>query len=156
MVEQDSPSTVGLDQVARIVSSYVQASPDRPRPARRTNRHGASSARQSRAWRIARAVRLPPAVPIQRSVQPEYVVCLECGFRGRTLRRHLRVRHGLEVAAYRARWNLSSHHPVTAPDYSARRSAMAKAIGLGRRPAPIEPPPAPIRRGRPRRRPPPR
>ena len=95
--------------------------------------------------------KLVPAVPIRRSVQAEYVVCLECGFRGRTLRRHLRVQHGLEVAAYRARWNLSPHHPVTAPNYSARRSAMAKAIGLGRPPAPIAPPPAPTRRGRPRR-----
>ena len=49
-----------------------------------------------------------PAVPIRRSVQRDYVVCLECGFRAHTLRRHLRVQHGLEVAAYRTRWNLPS------------------------------------------------
>jgi len=66
-------------------------------------------------------------------VQRDYVVCLECGFRGQALRRHLRVQHGLEVAAYRTRWNLPSDHPVTAPAYSARRSALAKQIGLGRR-----------------------
>jgi predicted transcriptional regulator len=74
-----------------------------------------------------------PAVPIRRSIRPEYVVCLECGFRSQMLRRHLRVQHGLEPAAYYARWKLSSDHPITAPAYSARRSAMAKELGLGRR-----------------------
>jgi predicted transcriptional regulator len=95
---------------------------------------------------------LTPAVPIRRSVQQDQVVCLECGFRGLTLRRHLRLRHGLDVAAYRARWKLSADHPMTAPAYSERRSAMALARGLGRRrPAPQAAPPAPVRRGRPRR-----
>ena len=78
------------------------------------------------------AEQLTPAVPIRRSVQPEYVVCLECGFRAQTLRRHLRTMHGFEPAAYRARWKLPSDHPLTAPAYSARRSAMAKQVGLGR------------------------
>src|SRR5262249_18830232 len=69
---------------------------------------------------------LTPAVPILRSVQQDHVVCVECGFRAQTLRRHLRVQHGLEAAAYRVRWKLSPDHPVTAPSYSERRSAMAK------------------------------
>ena len=77
------------------------------------------------------AERLTPAVPIRRSVQPEYVVCLECGFRARFLRRHLRMTHGFEASAYRARWKLPSDHPLTAPAYSAQRSAMAKQHGLG-------------------------
>ena len=98
-----------------------------------------------------RAEALTPAVPIRRSVQPEYVVCLECGFRSRTLRRHLRVKHGLEVADYRARWKLSADHALVAPAYSTHRSAMAKQLGLGRKPAPVETPPPPKRRGRPRR-----
>ena len=76
--------------------------------------------------------RLTPAVPIRRSVQPEYVVCLECGFRAQTLRRHLRTMHGFEPTAYRVRWKLASDHLLTAPAYSARRSAMAKQVGLGR------------------------
>ena len=78
------------------------------------------------------AERLTPAVPIRQSVQPEYVVCLECGFRAQILRRHLRTMHGLEPAAYRARWKLAADHPLTAPAYSAQRSAMAKQVGLGR------------------------
>src|SRR5271169_4337211 len=76
---------------------------------------------------------LTPAVPIRRSVQPDHVVCLECGFRGQILRRHLRVVHGLEPAAYRIRWKLSADHPITAPVYSERRSTMAKHLGLGRK-----------------------
>ena len=94
---------------------------------------------------------LLPAVPIRRSVQPDYVICLECGFRARTLRRHLWIAHGLEPAAYRARWQLAPHHPVTAPAYSASRSAMAKQIGLGRKPTVVEMPAAPQRQSRPRR-----
>jgi MucR family transcriptional regulator, transcriptional regulator of exopolysaccharide biosynthesis len=73
-----------------------------------------------------------PAVPIRRSVQRDHVVCLECGWRGKMLRRHIGARHGLSVNAYRARWELSAQHPLTAPAYSEKRSAFAKEVGLGR------------------------
>jgi predicted transcriptional regulator len=76
--------------------------------------------------------KLAPAVPIRRSVQPDYVVCLECGFRAVTLRRHLRVAHGLEPAAYRVRWKLATDHALTAPVYSERRSTMANNLGSAR------------------------
>jgi predicted transcriptional regulator len=96
-----------------------------------------------------------PAVPVKRSVQRDYVVCLDCGFRSQMLRRHLRIKHGLDAAAYRARWKLSADHPLTAPSYSERRSALAKQLGLGRSPhqAELSPsvseaPPAAKRRGR--------
>jgi predicted transcriptional regulator len=74
-----------------------------------------------------------PAVPIRRSVRPDYVVCLDCGLRGKMLRRHIREVHGLDPAAYRARWNLAMDHPLTAPSYAAQRSTFAKEIGLGAR-----------------------
>jgi len=74
-----------------------------------------------------------PAVPVKRSVQHDHVVCLECGFRGKTLRRHLGTRHGLRIADYLRRWKLASDHPLTAPAYSEQRSAMAKELGLGRK-----------------------
>ena len=93
-------------------------------------------------------VPLVPAVPVRRSVQRDYVVCLECGFRAKTLRRHLRMHHGLEVGAYRARWKSPTDHPTTAPAYSERRSTMAKQLGLGRKPGSVEPSPAPRRGGR--------
>jgi predicted transcriptional regulator len=102
-------------------------------------------------WRGA-----PPAVPIKRSVGRDAVVCLECGFRNQMLRRHLRTAHGLEATAYRSRWNLSADHPLTAPSYSSRRSALAKGYGFGRKrqavvsaPAPAIAAALPKRRGRP-------
>ncbi len=73
-----------------------------------------------------------PAVPIRRSVHRDYVVCLECGWRGQMLKRHVATGHGLTVEQYRARWNLSREHPITAPGYSEQRSSLAKQIGLGR------------------------
>jgi predicted transcriptional regulator len=104
-----------------------------------------------------------PAVPIQRSVHRDYIVCLECGWRGQMLRRHLATGHRLTVEQYRAQWKLPREHLMTAPGYSERRSSLAKQIGLGRgrrasreKPEPVAPeePPAsqPLsqRRGRPR------
>jgi predicted transcriptional regulator len=93
-----------------------------------------------------------PAVPVRRSVQRDHVVCLECGFRGLMLRRHLTTAHGLDVRTYRARWKLAADHPLVAPGYSERRSALAKQLGLGRRAlAASSTPPQQRRRGRPRR-----
>ena len=76
-----------------------------------------------------------PAVSIRRSVQRDYVVCLDCGFRAVTLRRHVKVQHGVTPDEYLQRWGLKSNHPLTAPAYSERRSTMAKAFGLGRKPS---------------------
>jgi predicted transcriptional regulator len=73
-----------------------------------------------------------PAVLIRRSVTADYVVCLECGWRGKMLRRHLSSRHGLSPGEYRTRWKLHSQHPLTAPAYSEQRSSLAKELGLGR------------------------
>src|SRR5438477_7288170 len=75
---------------------------------------------------------LTPAVPLRRSVQRDAVICLECGWKGKMLRRHLSTRHGLSAGQYLQRWNLASDHPLTAPTYSAQRSSLAKELGLGR------------------------
>ncbi len=107
---------------------------------------------------LGRPVALPgslsPAVPIRRSVQRDAVICLECGWKGKMLRRHLSTRHGLTADQYLKRWSLPSDHPLTAPAYSAQRSTLAKELGLGRggRQTPREAPPAAPRgrRGRPR------
>jgi ROS/MUCR transcriptional regulator protein len=73
-------------------------------------------------------------VSVRRSVSQEYVICLDCGYRGKTLRRHITTRHGLSRDEYLTRWGLKSDHPLTAPAYSERRSTMAKALGFGRKP----------------------
>jgi predicted transcriptional regulator len=77
-----------------------------------------------------------PAVPVRQSVRHDYVVCLECGYRGKTLRRHISIRHGLNGDEYRQRWGLRSDHPLTAPAYSEHRSTLAKELGLGRKSMP--------------------
>jgi predicted transcriptional regulator len=77
---------------------------------------------------------LTPAVSVRQSVRPDYVVCLDCGYRGKTLRRHIRSRHGLSRGGYLQRWGLQHDHPLTAPAYSERRSTLAKQLGLGRKP----------------------
>jgi predicted transcriptional regulator len=76
-----------------------------------------------------------PAVSVRQSVRQEHVVCLDCGYKGLVLRRHISVRHGLSPDEYRKRWGLKSNHPLTAPAYSEQRSSVAKALGLGRKPA---------------------
>src|SRR5271169_7225168 len=77
---------------------------------------------------------LAPAVSVRRSVHRDYVVCLDCGYRGKTLRRHISTQHGLNRDEYRQRWGLRSNHPLTAPAYSEHRSTAAKARGFGRKP----------------------
>lgn len=100
-----------------------------------------------------------PAVPVRRSIQRDAVVCLECGWKGKMLRRHLTTRHGLNAEQYLKRWSLSPDHALTAPTYSAQRSSLAKELGLGRGGRRAEAPAAavamsaetpPRRRGRPR------
>jgi predicted transcriptional regulator len=77
------------------------------------------------------AKELAPAVPIRRSVQPDAITCLDCGYRGKMLKRHLMSAHQLTPNDYRQRWGLKNNHPMTAPNYTARRSELAKSIGLG-------------------------
>jgi predicted transcriptional regulator len=73
-----------------------------------------------------------PAVPINKSVQHDYIVCLEDGKRLKMLKRYLRSRFDLSPDDYRRRWGLSPDYPMVAPAYAARRSDFAKQIGLGR------------------------
>lgn len=82
----------------------------------------------------AEEMKLEPAVSIRASVKPDFVTCLECGFKGKMLKRHLSTEHGLTAQDYKARWNLSVDHPLVAPNYARQRAELAKTIGLGRKP----------------------
>lgn len=75
-----------------------------------------------------------PAVPVRRSVTPDYIVCLEDGKKLKMLKRHLRTAYGLTPAEYRGKWNLPADYPMVAPKYAKLRSEFAKKIGLGRKP----------------------
>lgn len=75
-----------------------------------------------------------PAVPIKKSITPDYVVCLEDGKKLKMLKRHLRTTYGLTPEEYRAKWGLPADYPMVAPNYAKQRSSFAKKIGLGRKP----------------------
>jgi predicted transcriptional regulator len=75
-----------------------------------------------------------PAVPIKKSVTPDYIVCLEDGKHLKMLKRYLRNTHGMTPDEYRKRWGLSADYPMVAPKYAEKRSKIAKNLGLGTRP----------------------
>ncbi len=78
---------------------------------------------------------LKPAVPVRKSVHDDYIICLEDGKKFKTLKRHLSVHYGLTPAEYRDKWGLPHDYPMVAPGYAAARSALAKSMGLGRKPS---------------------
>jgi predicted transcriptional regulator len=132
---ETSRRTVDQSLVAKVVSSYVKKNRLPPEEI---------PALINTIYRSLLALGQPPepeprnpAVPIRRSVTRDHVVCLECGWRGRILRRHLQARHGVSTDDYRRRWGLPFDHALVAPEYSERRSGMAKQLGLGqhRRPS---------------------
>lgn len=73
-----------------------------------------------------------PAVPVEKSITPDYLVCLEDGRRMKMLKRYLKASYGLTPEAYREKWGLPDDYPMVAPNYAARRSDLAKKSGLGR------------------------
>jgi len=75
---------------------------------------------------------LKPAVPIKKSITPDYIVCLEDGRKLKMLKRHLRSTYGLTPEQYRQKWGLAADYPMVAPKYAEQRSVFAKKIGLGR------------------------
>ena len=77
-----------------------------------------------------------PAVPVKRSVTPEFIVCLEDGLKFKSLKRHLRTRYNLTPDQYREKYGLPPDYPMVAPNYAARRSALAKNSGFGLRQKP--------------------
>ncbi|MEA1647839.1 MucR family transcriptional regulator [Nitrospirillum sp. BR 11164] len=77
--------------------------------------------------------KLVPAVPVRKSVTPDYIVCLEDGKKLKMLKRHLRTAYGLSPEEYREKWGLPVDYPMVAPNYAEQRSGLAKAIGLGTR-----------------------
>lgn len=77
---------------------------------------------------------LKPAVPIRKSITPDFIISLESGKKFKSLKRHLRVSYGLSPDEYRARWGLPSDYPMVAPNYAASRSLLAKKFGLGLKP----------------------
>lgn len=74
-----------------------------------------------------------PAVPVKKSVTPEFIICLEDGKKLKMLKRHLKTSFNMTPEEYRERWGLAPDYPMVAPNYARQRSSLAKDIGLGRR-----------------------
>ncbi|MES2254680.1 MAG: MucR family transcriptional regulator [Pseudomonadota bacterium] len=120
-----------LKLVTEIVSAYVSKNPvaaeDLPNVIKSV--HATLGGFQSGE---GTALARPPAVPVKKSVTPDYIVCLEDGRKLKMLKRYLRAQYDLTPEAYRAKWNLPADYPMTAPNYAARRSEFAKQSGLGK------------------------
>jgi predicted transcriptional regulator len=82
----------------------------------------------------AAAERPQPAVPIKKSISPDFVICLEDGKKLKMLKRHLKTAYNMTPDEYRERWGLPSDYPMVAPNYAKHRSNLAKKIGLGTKP----------------------
>jgi predicted transcriptional regulator len=123
-----------------VVSAYVSANTlsmaELPEVIRRVFAALKSAAGQAEE---PQAEPLKPAVPIRRSVTPDYLICLEDGKKLKMLKRHLRTTYDMSPRDYREKWGLPTDYPMVAPNYAARRSEFAKQIGLGRKVAAEQP-----------------
>lgn len=139
----NTPSSELLPLVAKIVSAHVghNSVPPDAMPALIRSVYSALS---SVGIEAPEAPALQPAVPVKRSVFPDFIVCLEDGRKLKMLKRHLKTSYGLTPDQYRTKWGLPSDYPMVAPSYASHRSTLAKSIGLGRKPAAREDPPAPV------------
>jgi predicted transcriptional regulator len=129
---QQTPNTIEL--AADIVSAFVSNNsvPVAELPALIGNVHAALTGVANAAVEKPQED-LRPAVPIKKSVQPDYIVCLDDGKRFKSLKRHLRTTYNLTPDQYRAKWGLAHDYPMVAPNYAAARSELAKQMGLGAR-----------------------
>ena len=130
---QSAPNTIEL--AADIVSAFVSNNsvPVADLPALIGNVHAALNTLASGSAQQVVEEPKAPAVSIKKSVQPDYIVCLEDGKRFKSLKRHLRTVYNLTPEQYRAKWGLRPDYPMVAPNYAASRSALAKQSGLGNR-----------------------
>lgn len=121
------------DLTAKIVAAYVS---NNPVPVAELARlihqvHAALSSVGAGAEPLAE--RPQPAVPVKRSVTPDYIVCLEDGKKLKMLKRHLKTAFNMTPEEYKERWDLPADYPMVAPNYASQRSRLAKNIGLGTR-----------------------
>ena len=119
---------------ADIVSAYVSHNAVSPTDLPRLISEVHGALRSLRTNEVPVPVEdLKPAVPVRKSVAPDYIICLEDGKKFKSLKRHLRTHYNLSPEEYREKWGLPADYPMVAPSYSATRSKLAKDNGLGRK-----------------------
>lgn len=121
-----------VEMAADIVSAYVSANqvPAHELPALIRTVFASLQQIAGPAPSIA-ASSQDPAVPVKKSITPDYIVCLEDGKKFKSLKRHLRTKYGMTPDEYRAKWGLPHDYPMVAPNYAKERSTLAKRMGLG-------------------------
>ena len=121
-----------IELAADIVSAYVAKNslPASELPALINDVHAALVTVATGTAEPAAEAR-KPAVPIRRSITPDYIICLDDGKKFKSLKRHLRTQYDLTPEQYRERWGLPSDYPMVAPNYAKARSELAKEMGLG-------------------------
>ncbi|AOF98408.1 MucR family transcriptional regulator [Sphingobium sp. RAC03] len=129
-VAQDALITLTADIVAAHVSNNSVAIGDLSQLI--SNVHSALAGLGTPS--VPEVPRQEPAVSVRTSVKPDYIVCLEDGKKLKMLKRHLRTSYQMTPHEYRAKWNLPSDYPMTAPNYAQQRKELAQKIGLGRKP----------------------
>ena len=138
---EDRPTEAVLALTAQIVSAHVSNNTV-SRDALPDLIHAVYSTLMSAGVEQPEPERLQPAVPVKKSVFPEFIVCLEDGKKLKMLKRHLQTSYNMTPEQYRERWGLPHDYPMVAPKYAEHRSELAKKIGLGRKPV-VEEEPAP-------------
>ena len=131
-MEQNLEKNELVELTAEIVSAYVSNNPvvASDLPGVIHNVFDALS-RASAASGLPVREELRPAVPVKRSVTPEYIICLEDGKKFKSLKRHLRTQYNMTPEQYRDKWGLPADYPMVAPNYAVARSQLAKKMGLG-------------------------
>src|ERR671937_753835 len=128
----DSAGKTPVELTANIVSAYLS---NNPTPASEIpnliSQIHAALLRVSSGRADAPAEPAKPAVSLKKSINPDYLVCLEDGKRFKSLKRHLRSRYNMTPEQYRDKWGLPADYPMVAPNYAAARSQLAKQMGLG-------------------------
>jgi predicted transcriptional regulator len=125
-----------IDRAVTIVSAFASANhiPRTELPGLITDVFSALQSLTAPVIEEAPAGPLMPAVPVRKSVHPDFIICLEDGKKFKSLKRHLRTHYDLSPEQYRAKWGLPADYPMVAPSYSEKRSQLAKDNGLGRKP----------------------
>ena len=132
----EQPNTPNyIELAADLVSAFVSNNPvpAAELPTLIGNVHAALTKVASGTPKQAVEAPKAPVVSVKKSVQPDYIVCLEDGKRFKSLKRHLRTVYDLTPDQYRAKWGLPADYPMVAPNYAAARSELAKQMGLGAR-----------------------
>ncbi|MFN7113368.1 MAG: MucR family transcriptional regulator [Alphaproteobacteria bacterium] len=127
-----NPASDLLGHTAQIVAAYVVRHDVQDLPAliRQVHKTLAVIEQESHAAPAASGAQ-QPAVPVKKSVMPDYIVCLEDGKKLKMLKRYLKTAYGLSPEQYREKWNLPPDYPMVAPNYAEKRSSLAKESGLG-------------------------